>query len=220
MIAFVDTGALARECFTRIFEAEHPGVRVEAFGSVTEWRQASTRFAAVACSIGQGSGTVSIGKSLEELVGEAAPVPVVALVDTDNIDVLTAAVKCGVSGCIPISIGIDPLIHAVMLISSGCLGLPAATFSNIRRDVEAEAVGEPPACLPHLSPRQRTVAEALVQGKSNKLIAKDLNICENTVKVHIRAIMVKLGVRNRTAAAFKLSAGSSQGMREPRGRLG
>ena len=43
------------------------------------------------------------------------------------------------------------------------------------------------------------------QGKANKIIAYDLNMCENTVKVHVRNIMKKLKAANRTEAAFKLN---------------
>jgi DNA-binding NarL/FixJ family response regulator len=48
------------------------------------------------------------------------------------------------------------------------------------------------------TPRQLEVLRRLWQGKQNKLIAYDLNMCESTVKVHIRHIMKKLNARNRT----------------------
>ena len=50
------------------------------------------------------------------------------------------------------------------------------------------------------------MAQALRRGKANKTIAYELNMCESTVKVHIRTIMRKLEARNRTEAAFKLNA--------------
>lgn len=55
-----------------------------------------------------------------------------------------------------------------------------------------------------LSDRQAAVADAISRGKPNKVIAYELNLCESTVKVHIRSIMKKLQARNRTEVAFKM----------------
>lgn len=54
--------------------------------------------------------------------------------------------------------------------------------------------------IPELSPRQRKVLELLVQGMSNKEIARELDLGVGTVKVHITALFAKLGVSNRTSA--------------------
>jgi DNA-binding NarL/FixJ family response regulator len=52
-----------------------------------------------------------------------------------------------------------------------------------------------------LSPRQKQVLELLVQGKSNKGIARALQLSEGTVKVHMAALFRVLGVTTRAAAA-------------------
>ena len=51
--------------------------------------------------------------------------------------------------------------------------------------------------------RELAVIQAIQQGKSNKLIAYQLNMCESTVKVHVRNIMRKLAAKNRTEVAIK-----------------
>ncbi|MBI3446915.1 MAG: response regulator transcription factor [Magnetospirillum sp.] len=53
-----------------------------------------------------------------------------------------------------------------------------------------------------LTPRQRDVLAMLRQGKSNKEIARDLNLAEITVKLHVTAILRSLGCENRTQAAI------------------
>ena len=53
-------------------------------------------------------------------------------------------------------------------------------------------------CTETFSPRQRQILQQLWQGKQNKKIAHDLDISENTVKVHIHHIMKKLNAHNRT----------------------
>jgi DNA-binding NarL/FixJ family response regulator len=55
---------------------------------------------------------------------------------------------------------------------------------------------------PPLTPRQKEVLERLREGKSNKLIARELNMTEATVKVHVRQIMRKFGATNRTQAVL------------------
>jgi hypothetical protein len=50
-----------------------------------------------------------------------------------------------------------------------------------------------------------TVVESLRQGKPNKIIAYELNLCESTVKVHVRNIMKKLRAKNRTEVAFLMN---------------
>jgi DNA-binding CsgD family transcriptional regulator len=52
-----------------------------------------------------------------------------------------------------------------------------------------------------LTPRQRDVFELIVQGMSNKEIARSLQLAEGTVKIHIKALFGKLGVRRRAAVA-------------------
>jgi DNA-binding NarL/FixJ family response regulator len=53
-----------------------------------------------------------------------------------------------------------------------------------------------------LTPSEQRVLKLLRTGQSNKVIARELNIGESTVKVHVRRIMKKLNAANRTQAAL------------------
>jgi two-component system nitrate/nitrite response regulator NarL len=55
---------------------------------------------------------------------------------------------------------------------------------------------------PQLSARQQSILRRLVQGDSNKTIARRMEMAEATVKVHVKAILRKIGVHNRTQAAI------------------
>jgi two-component system, NarL family, nitrate/nitrite response regulator NarL len=51
------------------------------------------------------------------------------------------------------------------------------------------------------SPRETTILQGLIGGETNKMIARDLDIAEGTIKVHIKSILRKIGATNRTQAA-------------------
>ena len=53
-----------------------------------------------------------------------------------------------------------------------------------------------------LTSRELSVVRAIQQGKSNKIIANELNMCLSTVKVHVRNVMRKLNAKNRTDVAM------------------
>lgn len=55
---------------------------------------------------------------------------------------------------------------------------------------------------PHLSARQQSILRCLIQGDSNKTIARKMALAEATVKVHVKAILRRIRVQNRTQAAF------------------
>jgi DNA-binding NarL/FixJ family response regulator len=54
-----------------------------------------------------------------------------------------------------------------------------------------------------LTSRELSVVRAIQQGKSNKVIAHELNMCPSTVKVHVRNVMRKMNAKNRTDVAMK-----------------
>ena len=76
----------------------------------------------------------------------------------------------------------------------------AATEPGIS-SVTVGAIPSPQRIDAVLTPRQREVFELIVQGMSNKEIARNLQLAEGTVKIHIKALFAKLGVRRRAAVA-------------------
>ena len=56
--------------------------------------------------------------------------------------------------------------------------------------------------IPRFSSREQCVLRGLIEGNSNKTIARKYEITESTVKVHVKAILRKISVNNRTQAAI------------------
>jgi len=118
---------------------------------------------------------------------------------------ILSALEAGVHGYVPKGLGVADLAHSLQLIVDGVIYVPPSIADLPAQEQPApsrEVAAAPPnAALSTLTPRQRGVLELLVQGKSNKAIARDLDLGEGTVKVHMAALFRSLGVRTRTAAA-------------------
>jgi DNA-binding NarL/FixJ family response regulator len=118
------------------------------------------------------------------------------------------SLDAGAHGYVPKGIGIDELTHALRAILDGTIYVPpllAQMSSNGPDDPGSQFSGidrrAAPDVLARLTPRQRDVLELLVKGQSNKEIARELDLGEGTVKIHLAALFRNLGVRNRATAA-------------------
>jgi two-component system nitrate/nitrite response regulator NarL len=70
------------------------------------------------------------------------------------------------------------------------------------KNTTGELLGIEDKYTPRLSVRQRCILNCLIEGHSNKVIARKIDIAEATVKVHVKSILRKIGVHNRTQAAI------------------
>jgi len=127
---------------------------------------------------------------------DAAPAtPIVIVSATENADKIKQAIRAGAKGYIPKSASREIILHALRLVLSGGVFLPI----NIVMEAPSPAAGDDE---PQLTARQREVLRQLARGKSNKEIADLLGVAENTVRVHVAAILKYLGVKNRAEAGF------------------
>lgn len=135
---------------------------------------------------------------------EAVPaVPVVVLSGEEYPHVVRAAIELGAMGFIPKSSTPEVLKQALRLIAAGGVYLPPAVLET-RPSATPPAKPAPgePVKLPGITERQMDVLRCVIQGKPNKVIARELDISEGTVKAHLSAVMHALGARNRTEAVF------------------
>lgn len=110
-----------------------------------------------------------------------------------GLSIAQAAMEQGASGFIPKTIPIKTLIHAIKFIADGETYLPS---DYLRRLSGTESLGL------GLKPRELRVLAHLSEGLQNKEIGREVGIEEVIVKMDVKAICRKLGVRNRTEAAL------------------
>jgi two-component system, NarL family, response regulator LiaR len=113
---------------------------------------------------------------------------------------LLAAVRAGALAYLPKTAGVDQVVTAVRAAARGESVLEPRIAARLVREVRQAAAGRRP--LEQLSPRELEVLTALAHGRSNRQIAKALQIGEETVKAHVSSILTKLGLADRTQAAI------------------
>ena len=128
--------------------------------------------------------------------------PIVVLSGEDDPRQVRRAIDAGAAGFIPKSSTPDVLRSALRLVLADEVYLPAVALKGISDD-DGDATGVTPGRLGEaLSERQVEVLRKAVQGKANKVIARELGISEGTVKAHLSAAFRALGVHNRTEAVY------------------
>ncbi len=125
--------------------------------------------------------------------------------------IITAALKNGANGYIPKTTSGKALVTALRLVLDGETYVPSALLNQISTPPPTKSVpgmapsnDEPhvdlPGDLAKLSSREANVLRLLIDGKSNKEIARDLDVQEVTVKLHLRNVYRKIGAGSRTDA--------------------
>jgi two-component system, NarL family, nitrate/nitrite response regulator NarL len=107
-----------------------------------------------------------------------------------------------VGALLPDGVTLQEIALAARIVRHGITLLPTAALAGLR---VSEAIGVAPARASDersFTDREHAVLELISEGASNKVIGRKLDITESTVRVHVRAILKKLGMQNRTQAAL------------------
>lgn len=160
------------------------------------------------------------GEAVTEGIGQiraAAPLTrIVVLTETIRVSRLSEALSAGVDGYLLKNMSADALQQSLRLVSLGEKVFPTDLARLLTSDwMMGRNDAAQGAHVNGLSHREMQILGYVLNGAQNKQIARDLQISEGTVKVHLKAILKKLGVQNRTQAAIWAV---SQGM-TPLGRL-
>lgn len=137
--------------------------------------------------------------------------------DHYRLEQLVAAFRAGANGFFVDVMTCDVFIKSVELVMMGETFFPPEFLSLFldskgnhqvleaapsNESGEAILVATEDTIAPQLSPREKSILRGLIEGESNKCIARKIDIAEATVKVHVKAILRKIRVQNRTQAAI------------------
>lgn len=203
LVLIIDARPLLRQLLHG-FIASSAQMRVVSAPSIKEWLRSGhdVEPAVILMSIPDGG---RLPGSLSEFLIPAhdrlASVPVVVQSNDRPGHQVVEMLKIGVHGFIPTSVSTEVAVQALRLVCAGGTFVPASCLHSLPDNSHGAAEG-----AGFLTGRQLQVVEAIRQGKPNKIIAYELNMCESTVKVHVRAIMKKLKARNRTEVAYLYSS--------------
>jgi two-component system nitrate/nitrite response regulator NarL len=142
---------------------------------------------------------ISLLKSLRER-GETTPVLVLTM--SEAAEDLAAALKLGVRGYLLKDMEPADVIDAIRRAAKGELVVAPSIAGKLAAILQSgEEPGSAASLVKQLTGRERQILGYVAAGMSNKAIAKALGISHDTVKLHVRHILAKLGLSSRVEAA-------------------
>lgn len=145
-------------------------------------------------------------ETLKQLRASGVSAPVVMLTMSREDADLSAALRAGAKGYLLKDIEPEELVPALEAVLQGDNVVAHELVGTLARLVRGNerperAAGRPAALFAELTPRELEILKCIADGSSNKMIARALDITDGTVKLHVKAILRKLGMRSRVEAA-------------------
>jgi two-component system nitrate/nitrite response regulator NarL len=135
-------------------------------------------------------------------IGRLAPRPkIVVIADAFDEDEMVFAFGAGVDGYLLANISPEALRESLSLVMLGEYVFPSKLVTALCGRARHSRLSNGASADAALSEREAAIVARLAEGMPNKVIATELTIAEATVKVHLKSILKKLGVANRTQAA-------------------
>lgn len=207
-VLIVDDHPLMRDAVRVTMDSIAPGSRIDLAASYAEARRLLSlkvpyEFALLDLTLPDCSGF----DALRGLREQFPHLPVVVLSGEIDRETILRCLDLGAAGYIPKTYHSDVVTHALRLVSSGHVYVPREAIDpryGAREPIRPRAVENDPRHL-GLTDRQCDVLRLILRGLPNKLICRQLDLAEGTVKVHVSAVLRALGVRNRTQAVIAAS---------------
>jgi DNA-binding NarL/FixJ family response regulator len=200
-IAIIDEFPLRRTSTLNLLRV-HIGKSARSFGGAAELltkvpTNADAPCCIIMCVGGNSVTEAPLPEQLQRLARALASTPVIVLSDREESEEVVAAFRQGARGYIPTSLQPGIVIEAIKMVLAGGAYLPADALVRSRRRIQLQPETERQPCPEQIAPEQIAPEQIAV-----KQIALALAMEDSTVKVHVRHIMRKLGVSNRTEAAL------------------
>ena len=202
-LLLVDTHALYREGLALLIARSFPELELLQAGDIAEAlaqieRHADLDLMLLDLELPDAEGA----RGLQRIRAHAPGVTVVLLSGDTPPETLLEAIQAGAAGFIPKASPAGFMQKALRRILDGGVCLPPTLPAPrpTAGDAEPEAETTAGGGLTELTPRQREVLRLLIEGKTNKLICRELALSESTVKTHLASIFRRLGATSRTQA--------------------
>jgi len=208
----VESNTLLREGLRRILAetAYNPVALSSSFeGLLTEWEPDAAPFLLIMDSARDHDDACERVRRIKQ---QYALARVLMLVDQYDLKQIISAFQAGADAYLVKSVSCEVLVRTLDLVMLGEIVFPSAVLELLNEHVlrpsaETEAQGTVKSSGEHfqskgLSVRETVILRCLMEGDSNKLIARKFDITEATVKVHVKAILRKIHAKNRTQAAI------------------
>jgi len=138
-------------------------------------------------------------ETLQAILKDAPGTHVVMLTVSEDAEDLFAALRAGALGYLLKNIDSEFLLASIRRAATGDSVIsPEMTGRLVRQVVSGVPAASPAEAL---SPREREILRCLARGASNKEIARELDVAESTVKIHVQHILRKLELTSRVQAA-------------------
>jgi len=142
-------------------------------------------------------------EAVKVIVEEMPGVRVLMLTVSEDAQDLMEALRAGASGYLLKNIEMDALLDAIRRAAEGdSVVSPEMTAKLIQGVREQPRAAERVAERDRFSPRERDILACLAKGESNKEIARELDLAESTVKIHVQNIFKKLHMISRVQVAL------------------
>jgi DNA-binding NarL/FixJ family response regulator len=203
-LLIVDDHALFREGLRALLANISPGLSIteasSVEGAVDECKAGQFRMALLDLGLSSTDGL----QTLENFRSAVPEVPVIVLSGDQEPRHIRAAIDLGAVGFIPKSHSSELMIAALRFVLAGGIYLPTHVLDESAEPEHAIAAltKSVTVAFARLSPRQEEVAQLLLQGSSNKVIARRLRLSEGTVKAHVSAIFQIIGAKSRVEAVI------------------
>ncbi len=200
----IDAQCLSGESLSFSLQWHDASARYEHLSSIKAWKSISDVDSSLLILNINGprdSAEINFNASVAALKESELSPPFVVLSDIEDAPFVVQCLENGASGYIPTSMSLAVASQVLHLVLAGGVYIPSTALVKLadRPPAHLEA---PLPLQTLLSSKETLVARELRKGTPNKIIAYHLNMCESTVKVHVRNIMRKMCAKNRTEVAY------------------
>lgn len=141
-------------------------------------------------------------ETLQLMLQDCPQTAIIMLTVSEDAEDLTDALQAGARGYLIKNIDAEFLVRAIKRAASGETVMAEAMTSKLLAQLQGGGQrSEAPSGLEMLTVREKEIIECLARGESNKIIARNLDLAESTVKIHVQNVLKKLKLSSRVQAA-------------------